>query len=132
MYTLARAFAEAQQTIDRRSVQLERELLEMDTPQGSLPDHVFDVRSKPVRFEKGALSAAHMTSRKKYRITELLLEVPVVADVDVPTGQGRFRIAPAHPLTWQGEFAHIKVSGAQRICAEFEVAGEVRATLVLA
>ena len=136
LYALAKLLSQTQQAFDRRNLDLARQFLESETSGFSLDQNSL----VPISYkaESGSdprvLPLSRMVSFPRYRISELLVEFGVVRD-DLGSGVSgaptRFFLVPPELQTEQVRSACFKVCAKQQILAEFEIAGETKATLVL-
>jgi hypothetical protein len=125
-----------QSAVDRRDLNLARELLELDGVGFSLDD------SSMIRISDKAngstktrvLPLLSLVSFQRYRISELLIEFAVVAEdrgSDIAGGQNRLRVVPLDSPTEHVRLACFKVVGKEPVFAEFQIAGEIKATVNL-
>lgn len=136
LYALAKLFSETQQAIDRRSLDLAHEFLEFNNIGFSLKDNCMIRFSDPAgdNADIEALPLLSMISFQKYRISELVVEFAIIEKdhySDKSHDQIRFYIVPSGEQTAQIRVARIKITKKERICAEFQIDGEIKETLVL-
>lgn len=137
LYGLAKLVSQTQEVIDRRNLDSARVFLESDIVGFSLGDrlmvHRSDTEREGGRTESNMLPLSSLVSFQGYRISELLVDFGVVPEPGsgAAGGQERFRVVPIDSPVEHMRLARFKVVGGEQIFGEFQIAGELKATVTL-
>lgn len=134
---VATSFSQAQQALDRRSLDFAHEFLKFDKAGFSLK------YNRMIRFPYSvngdanlkALPLLSLVSFRRYRISELVVEFAVVREnhgSELSDSQIRFRFVPFGSQYEHSQSACIKITRKkERVLAEFQINGEIKETIVL-
>lgn len=135
LYALAKSFSEIQRAIDKKSLDLAQEFLEFNNVGFSLKNNCM-TRFLDSESDNNVdvLPLLSMISLHRYQISELVVEFAITEKdhySDKPHDQNSYYLVSTGEQTLQSRAARIKIMKKEYVCAEFQIDGEIKESLVL-